>query len=262
MMSKSWNPDQQRAIEVRNKNILVSASAGSGKTGVLIQRLVDLVTKDGIQLNEILAMTFTNAAAAEMKKRLSSEITKLIAESKDEKEKAYLNSQLTQLTTAHISTIHSFCLSIIQNYYYIIDCSPKRASNILDSATQGLYQQQALDQLFDEETKICDDAFLKLNLLLSPRPEATHELRTLILKIAALAEAQPNPHVWLNKCADAYDHIDTIHDLDPSIKEAFFDYLETQIDAYFDCLNEIKVMYEVDYVNEIKKSTVDRKSVV
>ena len=109
-MSKSWNPDQQRAIDVRNKNILVSASAGSGKTGVLIQRLVELVTKDGVQLNEILAMTFTNAAAAEMKKRLSSEITRLIAECNDEKEKRYLNSQLTQLTTAHISTIHSFCL--------------------------------------------------------------------------------------------------------------------------------------------------------
>ena len=107
-MSKSWNPDQQRAIDVRNKNILVSASAGSGKTGVLIQRLVELVTKDGVQLNEILAMTFTNAAAAEMKKRLSSEITRLIAECNDEKEKRYLNSQLTQLTTAHISTIHSF----------------------------------------------------------------------------------------------------------------------------------------------------------
>lgn len=255
-MSKSWNPDQQRAIEVRNKNILVSASAGSGKTGVLIQRLVDLVTKDGIQLNEILAMTFTNAAAAEMKKRLSSEITKLIADSKDEKEKAYLNSQLTQLTTAHISTIHSFCLSIIQNYYYIIDCSPKRASNILDSATQGLYQQQALDQLFDEETRECDDAFLKLNLLLSPRPEATGELRTLILKIAALAEAQPDPQSWLNKCADVYDHIDSIHDLEPAIKEAFFDYLETQIDAYLDCLNEIKLMYETDYAAEVKKSSV------
>ena len=189
-MSKSWNPDQQRAIDVRNKNILVSASAGSGKTGVLIQRLVELVTKDGVQLNEILAMTFTNAAAAEMKKRLSSEITRLIAECNDEKEKRYLNSQLTQLTTAHISTIHSFCLSIIQNYYYIINCSPKRAGNILDSATQGLYQQQALDQLFDAETRQCDDAFLKLNLLLSPRPEADGELRALILKIAALARTQ------------------------------------------------------------------------
>lgn len=67
-MSKTWNEDQLKAITTRNKNILVSASAGSGKTGVLIQRLVDLVTKDRIELNEILAMTFTNAAAAEMKK--------------------------------------------------------------------------------------------------------------------------------------------------------------------------------------------------
>lgn len=255
-MSKSWNPDQQRAIDVRNKNILVSASAGSGKTGVLIQRLVELVTKDGVQLNEILAMTFTNAAAAEMKKRLSSEITRLIAECNDEKEKRYLNSQLTQLTTAHISTIHSFCLSIIQNYYYIINCSPKRAGSILDSAAQGLYQQQALDQLFDAETRQCDDAFLKLNLLLSPRPEADDELRALILKIAALADAQPDPQAWLIQCAQAYDEIHSIHDLPPTIKEAFFDYLETQISAYLDALAEIKHYYEFDYVNETKKSTV------
>lgn len=255
-MSKSWNVDQQRAIDVRNKNILVSASAGSGKTGVLIQRLVELVTKDGVQLNEILAMTFTNAAAAEMKKRLSSEITQLIAKSSDEKERNYLNSQLTQLTTAHISTIHSFCLSIIQNYYYIINCSPRRASNILDAATQGLYQQQALEQVFYEETKQCDEAFLKLNLLLSPRPEATDELKTLILKIAALADAQPEPKAWLMKCVQAYENIHSVHDLPKAVFEAFFDYLETQLSAYLDALNEIKAYYEADYADEIKKSTV------
>ncbi len=252
-MSKTWNPDQQRAIEVRNKNILVSASAGSGKTGVLIQRLVDLVTKDGIQLNEILAMTFTNAAAAEMKKRLSSEIMGLIAKSENEEEKVYLNSQLTQLTTAHISTIHSFCLSIIQNYYYIINCSPKRASNILDSATQKLYQEQALDRLFDKETKQCDDAFVKLNLLLSPRPEAFDELRTLILKTAELADAQPDPTQWLKKSIDNYQAINSLHELDPIIQEAFFDYLQTQAAAYLENMELIHRLYSADYADQKKK---------
>ena len=112
-MSKNWNQEQLDAINTRNTNILVSASAGSGKTGVLVQRLVDLVTVDHIQLDEILAMTFSEDAASEMKKRLSKEITQLTTTAIGD-DKEYLNNQLSKLSNAHISTIHSFCYSIIK----------------------------------------------------------------------------------------------------------------------------------------------------
>ena len=111
-----WNEQQRRAVEIRERNILVSASAGSGKTTVLVGRLMDLVLKDGISVDQILAMTFTEAAANEMKKRLSAALQDAARESEDEAVKARLNRQLTLMQSAQISTIHSFCLSILQSY--------------------------------------------------------------------------------------------------------------------------------------------------
>ena len=89
-----WNEQQRRAVEIRERNILVSASAGSGKTTVLVGRLMDLVLKDGISVDQILAMTFTEAAANEMKKRLSAALQDAARESEDEAVKARLNRQL------------------------------------------------------------------------------------------------------------------------------------------------------------------------
>ena len=107
----TWNKQQLAAIETKEKNILVSASAGSGKTTVLVARLMDLVLNDHIAIDEILAMTFTEAAANEMKKRLAKELQIAWANSSDEQEKAFLSRQLSSLSNAYISTIHSFCLS-------------------------------------------------------------------------------------------------------------------------------------------------------
>ncbi|MEG0274520.1 MAG: UvrD-helicase domain-containing protein, partial [Longicatena sp.] len=106
-----WNEQQLKAIHTKHKNILVSASAGSGKTTVLIARLMDLVMHDHVSIDAICAMTFTEAAANEMKKRLASEL-QTAYQNANEEEKIFISKQLTSIQTAHISTIHSFCLSI------------------------------------------------------------------------------------------------------------------------------------------------------
>ena len=139
-----WNEQQRRAVEIRERNILVSASAGSGKTTVLVGRLMDLVLKDGISVDQILAMTFTEAAANEMKKRLSAALQDAARESEDEAVKARLNRQLTLMQSAQISTIHSFCLSILQSYYYIIGCTARQIATIADNAQTQRFQQQAM----------------------------------------------------------------------------------------------------------------------
>lgn len=139
-----WNEQQRRAVEIRERNILVSASAGSGKTTVLVGRLMDLVLKDGISVDQILAMTFTEAAANEMKKRLSAALQDAARESEDEAVKARLNRQLTLMQSAQISTIHSFCLSILQSYYYIIGCTARQITTIADNAQTQRFQQQAM----------------------------------------------------------------------------------------------------------------------
>ena len=138
----NWNPQQLKAIQTKDKNIMVSASAGSGKTTVLIARLMDLVVKDRVPIDAILAMTFTEAAASEMKKRLAASLQKAYEETKDPEERAYITRQLTSIQTAHISTIHSFCLSILQEYYYMIGLDATRITNIMDNGTMVLYREK------------------------------------------------------------------------------------------------------------------------
>ena len=129
-----WSETQKKAIYTKNKNILVSASAGSGKTTVLIARLLHLIQDEKIDINQILAMTFTEAAASEMKKRLSAALNDALKTCEDENEKAYLQKQLANVSNAYISTIHGFCLNIIQNYYYVIGLKKERIANIMDEA--------------------------------------------------------------------------------------------------------------------------------
>jgi ATP-dependent helicase/nuclease subunit A len=138
---------QLAAVETVDQDILVSASAGAGKTTVLIDRLIKRILVDKIPVSRILALTFTEAAAAEMKHRLQSEMHRKLAEIRD----PFLEEQLILLQTANISTIHSFCLTVVKNFGYVIDLNPKQVNNILDEATKVLYQKECLDLAFDEQ---------------------------------------------------------------------------------------------------------------
>lgn len=201
-MSKNWNQEQLEAIQTRNTNILVSASAGSGKTGVLVQRLVELVTLDHIEIDEILAMTFSEDAANEMKKRLSKAITELVSNA-NEDDKRYLQSQLSKLSNAHISTIHSFCYSILKNYYYLLGLSSKRVATLCDEATLKLYQNEVLEEIILERSKKKD--FQTLCSILSSRPEDLQPVKNTILKIANMANSQSDPSKWLLNAKKDYE---------------------------------------------------------
>ncbi|MFR9255585.1 MAG: UvrD-helicase domain-containing protein, partial [Merdibacter sp.] len=117
---------------------------------MLVGRLMDLVLKDGISVDQILAMTFTEAAANEMKKRLSAALQDAARESEDEAVKARLNRQLTLMQSAQISTIHSFCLSILQSYPYIIGCSARQVETIADNAMTERFRTMAMDAALAE----------------------------------------------------------------------------------------------------------------
>ena len=203
-MGKQWNEAQKEAITTRHSNILVSASAGSGKTGVLVQRLVELVTLDHIEIDEILAMTFSEDAASEMKKRLSKEINQLVLNEKDENNQKYLFSQLSKLSNAHISTIHSFCYSIIKDYYYLLGLSAKRISNLCVESTQKIYQNQALEEVMTIKQQEKNDSFYRLCAMLSSRPENLQPVKDIILKTASMADSQSDPEMWLNEALEGY----------------------------------------------------------
>ncbi len=184
-----WNPAQKSAIEERDKNILVSAAAGSGKTAVLVERIKQLIVKDGIGVDQMLVVTFTKAAAGEMKER----ITKAIA---DELQSGnpFLREQLSRIHSANISTFHSFCLDIIKRYFYMIDIKPD--VRICDETQKTILQIESLDQVFEINFQ---DKNSNFNLFLHKYADSRNEnhVRTMIMAVYDFIQSIPNSFQWL-----------------------------------------------------------------
>ena len=135
---RKYTPSQQNVIDFRGQSMLVSASAGTGKTTVMIERIVSLLA-EGIDVSELVVVTFTNLAAAEMKNRLSSKLAERKGESK-------LIEQLERLDSANISTLHSFCGELLRNYFYVADIDP--SFTVLDNNLVKTLQKNAMDEVF------------------------------------------------------------------------------------------------------------------
>ena len=145
MNSLEWTEKQESAIKTRNCNLLVSAGAGSGKTAVLVERIINMVLNEKIDITKILVVTFSNAAATEMKERL---INKMYSVLEEEPDNLWLQQQIVNVNKANISTIHSFCLSVIKEYYYEIKIDPNfKVANDID---KELMKYDVLEEIFDK----------------------------------------------------------------------------------------------------------------
>lgn len=251
----TWNEEQKKAIYTKNKNVLVSASAGAGKTTVLIARLVELVINNRIGIEHILAMTFTEAAANEMKKRLASELHVLYLKSEDEAEKQYISEQLAALPNAHISTIHSFCLSILQEYYYMSDLSAEAIETVMDEAQTATAQASAMEAVFLEQYQKNDPVFEQLCAMFSARSEDDEALRSAIKQIAETANSQSDSEQWFHTCEMFLKPSETIEALSEPVRHGFFAYLKTQAKQYSDACEALYKLYETRYQEEAKKQS-------
>ena len=121
-----WTEEQQKVIDVRGKNILVSAAAGSGKTAVLVERILSMITdeKKPVDIDRLLVVTFTNAAAAEMRERIRDALERRADEAPDH---VHLQRQLVLVHNAKITTIHSFCLHVLRNHFQLAGIDPSFA---------------------------------------------------------------------------------------------------------------------------------------
>lgn len=247
-----WNEQQRRAVELRDQNILVSASAGSGKTTVLVGRLMDLVLKDGKRVDEILAMTFTEAAANEMKKRLSASLRKESETCTEEATRAFLIEQLTLLQNAQISTIHSFCLSIVQSYYYIIGCSAQQVNKIADNASMERFRAMAMETTLSLHQ---GDTLSALANVFSPRVEEKTDLKKAIVDLATLASSTPDPEGWLKNCLLPYQ-ADSLNELPQNIQDAFYDYLSLKQTQINEALTRLAAFLLEDYGD--KQTVIDK----
>jgi len=147
-MATKWTEEQLQAINTRDCNLLVAAAAGSGKTAVLVERIIKIITdkENPVDIDKLLVVTFTSAAAGEMRERIADAISKELEHEPNSKN---LQRQLTLLSKANITTMHSFCLDTIKNNFHHIDLDP--AFRISDDTEGTLMKLETLTELFEEK---------------------------------------------------------------------------------------------------------------
>lgn len=211
----TWTDEQWKAIWATGQDTLVSAAAGSGKTAVLINRMIEkVISKEHpIDVDELLVVTFTNASAAEMRHRMAEALEKEIA--KDPRN-AHLRRQLSLVNKAQISTLHSFCLAIVRQYAYLIDIDPGfRIANEGESALlRDDVLAEVLEEAYDNEDESKVNAVYRLvDSFTSDRDDQAIEM--LIDKLYETSRVHPEPTKWLRSLPKQYDLPDdiTIDDL-------------------------------------------------
>ena len=196
-MADKFTPEQRRAVTETAGNMLVSASAGSGKTYVMIERLIGIVLDGKAKVSEILAVTFTEAAAAEMKQKLVSALRKRLIDGGDN---SAVRAALDEVPSASISTIHKFCADLLRSYFYEIGLDP--AFKIADETAACEIQNAAADKTFSELYDAGDEDFLYLvRIFRSGRSDA--ELKKVIKKTAEFALSEKKPEEFLEKCGSS-----------------------------------------------------------
>lgn len=200
----NFTKDQQKAINTKNKQILLSAAAGSGKTAVLIEHIFNIITDEDINVcvDELLVLTFTKKASKEMSERLEKRLNLALLEEKDEEKIYNLTEQINLLKSANISTIHSFCRNVIKQNFHIIDIDPsfKQA----DEAEIILLKNEALMLLLEEEYEKNDETFLDVVEIFSDKV-LDNGLLDIILNLYDFSMSNPFPKKWLNEVIETYD---------------------------------------------------------
>ncbi|MBR3310679.1 MAG: UvrD-helicase domain-containing protein [Solobacterium sp.] len=224
-MTMDFDPQQKEAVNRTGTNILVSASAGAGKTRVLVSRLLKRCTEDGIPLERILALTFTEAAAGEMKKRLAQELNNRYQAETDPAAKDWLNHQIIALENASITTIDSYCLSIIQKYCNVIGLDPAVARSVLDEGTREIFLQNAFTDTVQTYIDKDPETMFRLLRLLSFRSEDYSALYNSVKSVNNFAQASVEPDVWYAEAESFYTVVRSFSSFPAPILDAFFGYL-------------------------------------
>jgi len=192
-MGVTFTQDQQKVIDTRNCNILVSAAAGSGKTAVLVERIVNMVCDPvhPVDIDRLLIVTFTKAAAQEMRERIREGLEKRLEE---DPENENLERQTTLLHNSLITTIDSFCLYVVKNHFHEVGLDP--AVRVIDENEEKLYIAQVLEEMLEEYYEAGSDSFLEaVEFLCQGRDDSN--LEEYILEFFHFSQSHPFPLVWL-----------------------------------------------------------------
>lgn len=203
-----WTEEQQKVIDTRDRNILVSAAAGSGKTAVLVARILALVTDPAhpVDIDRLLIVTFTNAAAGEMRQRIRDALE---ARAEEAPENAHLHRQLVLIHNAQITTIHSFCLQVLRSHFHMIGLDP--GFRIADEGEMLLLRQDVLKETLEEAYELGagevhtaeTEEFRQLLEQLVPGKD-DQAVQNALLQVYQFSLGQPWPDEWLAGCRMAY----------------------------------------------------------
>lgn len=205
-----WTTEQLQAIESKGSNILVAAAAGSGKTAVLVERIIHKIIDDKMDIDKMLVVTFTNAAAAEMRERILEAIYQKLEQDPSNE---HLQKQITLLNKASICTIHSFCLDVIRNHFYEIDLPSN--FRIADTTEIDLLKQEVLEDLLEQKYIEQDSDFLDL-LETYTGYRGDEPLQELVLSIYRFIQSSPFPEKWLQEKVEQF-HVDPSLDFGQTI---------------------------------------------
>lgn len=199
-MAVTWTSDQQRVIDSRNRNLLVSAAAGSGKTAVLVERIVKMVTGEihPVDLDRLLVMTFTNAAAAEMRERIGRAITSKLQETPDN---ARLRLQAALVPHAQIQTIDSFCLSLIRTHYAGLDIDP--SFRVGDEGELTLLKADVMAELLEDHYEAGQEEFERF-VETYGSGKTDMGIEGVIEQVYQFSVSHPWPKKWLDQCRQEF----------------------------------------------------------
>lgn len=200
-MGISWTKEQQQVIDLQKRNILVSAAAGSGKTAVLVERILQMITRkeNPVDIDRLLVVTFTRAAAGEMRERLTAAVEKRLEQ---EPENEHLQRQQTLIHNAQINTIDGFCSYVIRNYFHTIDLDP--GFRVGNEGELKLLQQDTMKELLEAEYAREDPAFEKFVETFA-WGKTDEGLGELILRLYTFSMSNPWPEEWLEECKRTYE---------------------------------------------------------
>jgi len=244
--TSKFTDKQWEAIHDTGKNILVSASAGSGKTTVLVNRLIEKIKNKRTNVDELLVVTFTNAAAREMKERIQQEIQYEINAEHDSDLRQHLVSQIPLIGQANISTIHSFCLKVIRRYYYLIDIDPVFRL-LTDETEKELMKEDVLEDVLEEKFEEANSIENKNDLFLQlaktyANDRSLDSLKELVLSLYEFSMAHTHPDQWLDHLSDLYE----VRDNDLSNSYLYTELIKPQLAFELD-----HIIYELERASNL-----------
>lgn len=226
-----WTDAQWESIYAQGRDVLVAAAAGSGKTAVLVERIIQRIIRDGIDVDRLLVVTFTNLSAREMKHRIE---TRIQQASIEDPSNQHLKNQRSKIQQAHISTLHSFCLKLIQQHYDVLNIDPnfKTASEVENI----LLLEKVIDDVLEVHYDRLASEFVTLTEQISTdRDDAA--LRDIIKNLYHFSIANPNPKAWLNALNQSY--------LDGELQQRYLKILDEYVRLYLIAAqNAIEAAYQ------------------